>query len=132
MGIDRTIFLLELLKKKTNNKNKLTISQLIDLLEVQGHNVTRNTVKSDINSLIDSGYNIIETKARYNTSCYHYESEFSIEECRVILDSLYSNKFIKSESKTQKYKLTFSVAEIPESSVDTCEKLKREHPEFIV
>lgn len=44
----------------------------------------------------------------------------------------YSNKFIKSESKTQKYKLTFSVAEIPESSVDTCEKLKREHPEFIV
>ena len=49
MGIDRTIFLLELLKKKTNNKNKLTISQLIDLLEVQGHNVTRNTVKSDIN-----------------------------------------------------------------------------------
>ena len=45
MGIDRTIFLLELLKKKTNNKNKLTISQLIDLLEVQGHNITRNTVK---------------------------------------------------------------------------------------
>ena len=99
MGIDRTIFLLELLKKKTNNKNKLTISQLIDLLEVQGHNVTRNTVKSDINSLIDSGYNIIETKARYNTSCYHYESEFSIEECRVILDSLYSNKFIKNDYK---------------------------------
>ena len=99
MGIDRTIFLLELLKKKTNNKNKLTISKLIDLLKIQGYNVTRNTVKSDINLLIDNGYNIIETKARYNTSCYHYESEFSIEECRVILDSLYSNKFIRNDYK---------------------------------
>ena len=99
MGIDRTIFLLELLKKKTNNKNKLTISKLIDLLKIQGYNVTRNTVKSDINLLIDNGYNIIETKARYNTSCYHYESEFSIEECRVILGSLYSNKFIRNDYK---------------------------------
>ena len=99
MGIDRTIFLLELLKKKTNNKNKLTISQLIDLLEIQGYNVTRNTVKSDINLLIDNGYNIIETKCRSNTSCYYYESEFSVEECRIILDSLYSNKFIRNNYK---------------------------------
>ena len=99
MGIDRTIFLLELLKKKTNNKNKLTISKLIDLLKIQGYNVTRNTVKSDINLLIDNGYNIIETKCRSNTSCYYYESEFSVEECRIILDSLYSNKFIRNDCK---------------------------------
>lgn len=99
MGIDRTIFLLELLKKKTNNKNKLTISKLIDLLKIQGYNVTRNTVKSDINLLIDNGYNIIETKCRSNTSCYYYESEFSVEECRIILDSLYSNKFIRNNYK---------------------------------
>ena len=99
MGIDRTIFLLELLKKKTNNKNKLTISKLIDLLKIQGYNVTRNTVKSDINLLIDNGYNIIETKCRSNTSRYYYESEFSVEECRIILDSLYSNKFIRNNYK---------------------------------
>ena len=113
MGIDRTIFLLELLKKKTNNKNKLTISKLIDLLKIQGYNVTRNTVKSDINLLIDNGYNIIETKARYNTSCYHYESEFSIEECRVILDSLYSNKFIRNDYKRNiKEKILFNISYI--------------------
>ena len=99
MVTQRILFILEILKKKTNNKNKFTINQLIELLENEGYNVTRNTVRSDINSLIDNGYNIIETKARYNTSCYHYESEFSIEECRVILDSLYSNKFIKNDYK---------------------------------
>lgn len=99
MRLRRAVFLLEILKKKTNNSNKLTINELIEELKNEGYNVTRNTVKSDINSLIDSGYNIIETKARYNTSCYHYESEFSIEECRVILDSLYSNKFIRNDYK---------------------------------
>lgn len=130
MGIDRTIFLLELLKKKTNNKNKLTISKLIDLLKIQGYNVTRNTVKSDINLLIDNGYNIIETKCRSNTSCYYYESEFSVEECRIILDSLYSNKFIRNNYKRKiKEKILSNISYIDRSvlrnsviteAIDTC------------
>lgn len=99
MGIDRIIVLLEILKKRTNSTNKLTIKELIERLKNEGYNVTRNTVKSDINSLIDAGYNIIETKCRSNTSCYYYESEFSVEECRIILDSLYSNKFIRNDYK---------------------------------
>ena len=54
MGIDRIIVLLEILKKRTNNTNKLTINELIERLKNEGYNVTRNTVKSDINSLIDA------------------------------------------------------------------------------
>lgn len=99
MRLRRVVFLLEILKRRTNNTNKLTINELIERLKNEGYNVTRNTVKSDINSLIDAGYNIIETKCRSNTSCYYYESEFSVEECRVILDSLYSNKFIRNNYK---------------------------------
>lgn len=99
MSVERVLLLGEILKKKTNNTNKLTIKELIERLKNEGYNVTRNTVKSDINSLIDAGYNIIETKCRSNTSCYYYESEFSIEECRIILDSLYSNKFIRNDYK---------------------------------
>lgn len=99
MRLRRAVFLLEILKKKTNNSNKLTINELIEELKNEGYNVTRNTVKSDINSLIDARYNIIETKCRSNTSCYYYENEFTIEECRIILDSLYSNKFIRNDYK---------------------------------
>lgn len=99
MSVQRVIVLLEILKKNTNNTNKLTINELIEILKNEGYNVTRNTVKSNIISLIDAGYNIIETKCRSNTSCYHYESEFSIEECRIILDSLYNNKFIRNDYK---------------------------------
>ena len=99
MSVVRALLIGEILKKNTNNTNKITINELIEILKNEGYNVTRNTVKSDINSLIDTGYNIIETKCRSNTSCYYYESEFSVEECRIILDSLYSNKFIRNNYK---------------------------------
>lgn len=99
MSVIRALLIYEILKKNTNNINKLTINELMDELKSEGYNVTRNTVKSDINSLIDARYNIIEEKCRSNTSCYYYESEFTIEECRIILDSLYSNKFIRNDYK---------------------------------
>lgn len=99
MSVIRALLICEILKKNTNNINKLTINELMDELKSKGYNVTRNTVRSDINSLVDAGYNIIETKCRSNTSCYYYESEFTIEECRIILDSLYSNKFIRNDYK---------------------------------
>lgn len=97
----RVLVLLEILKKKTNIINKFTIKELIEILKNEGYDVTRNTVRSDINLLIDAGYNIVETKCISNTSCYYYESEFSVEECRIILDSLYSNKFIRSNYKRE-------------------------------
>ena len=54
MRLRRVVFLLEILKRRTNNTNKLTINELIERLKNEGYNVTRNTVKSDINSLIDA------------------------------------------------------------------------------
>ena len=99
MSVIRALLIYEILKKNTNNINKLTINELMDELKSEGYNVTRNTVRSDINLLIDAKYNIIEEKCRSNTSCYYYESEFTIEECRIILDSLYSNKFIRNDYK---------------------------------
>ena len=62
MGLVRALLIGKILKKKTNNTDKLTINELIERLKIEGYNVTRNTVKSDINLLIDAGYNIIETK----------------------------------------------------------------------
>ena len=116
MSVVRALLICEILKKNTNNTNKLTINELIERLKNEGYNVTRNTVKSDINSLIDAGYNIIETKCRSNTSCYYYESEFSVEECRIILDSLYSNKFIRNDCKRKiKEKILSNISYIDRS-----------------
>lgn len=99
MSVIRTLLIAKILREGTNKNITVTVNKIIEELKKDGIEVTRNTVKSDISSLINAGYNIVETKARSNTSCYHYESEFSIEECRIILDSLYSNKFIRNDYK---------------------------------
>lgn len=101
MSLSRTLKLLNIFKEKTNSNNKLTINDLIEYLKDEGYNnVSRNTIRSDINKLIDNGYNIIEEKCRYNTSCYFIESMFSVEESRIILDSIFSNKFINNDIRS--------------------------------
>lgn len=101
MAIDRTLQVLRILQEKTDKNNALTIKEIINILDGEGECVTRNTVRSDINLLIAQGFTIKEIKCRSNTSCYYYKSEFSKEECRIILDSIYSNKFLKNENKNK-------------------------------
>jgi len=101
MAINRALLVLNILKENTNEDTGLSIKEIITILKDSGYNVTRNTVRSDISSLIDEGFNIRETKGRSNISYFHYSSEFSVEECRIILDSINSNKFIKRNIKNK-------------------------------
>lgn len=99
MSIQRTLLVAKILKEKTDINHELTTKELINYLSEEGYKVTRNTIISDINSLIESGEKIVISKCSSNRNCYYYESQFSIEECRIILDSIYSNKFINSKYK---------------------------------
>ena len=97
----RTLLVAKILKEKTDINNKLTIKELINYLNEEGYKATRNTIIADIKCLIESGEKIIISKCSSNRKCYYYESQFSIEECRIILDSIYSNKFINSKDKKE-------------------------------
>lgn len=101
MSVKRTLLVAKILKEKTDINNKLTTKELINYLNEEGYKVTRNTITEDINSLIESGEKIVISKCSSNRKCYYYESQFSIEECRIILDSIYSNKFINSKYKEE-------------------------------
>ena len=101
MSMKRTLLVAKILKEKTDINNKLTIKELINYLNEEGYKATRNTIIADIKCLIESGEKIIISKCSSNRKCYYYESQFSIEECRIILDSIYSNKFINSKDKKE-------------------------------
>lgn len=98
---DRTLQILKILKEKTDESNALTIKEIINILEKNEEFVTRNTVRTDINALISQGFKIVEKKCKSNTSCFYFKSEFSKEECRIILDSIYANKFLKIRDKNK-------------------------------
>lgn len=99
MTIGRTLLVAKILKERTNKRNPTTLTKLMEYLECEGYTVTRNTVKADISDLMDNGYRIVEFKGRHNVSNYYIEEDFSLEECRIILDAVNSNKFVRSELK---------------------------------
>ncbi len=99
MSNSRTYLVGKILKESTNIKSKITVNDIRSRLLDEGINVTRNTIKSDINDLISVGYKITEEKGRHNNSYYYIENDFSIEECRVILNAVNCNKFIKKDVK---------------------------------
>lgn len=118
MAIGRTLLVLNILKEKTNEDICLSIKDLINFLKDYGYTATRNTIRYDINSLITEGFNIIEKKGRSNTSYFYYKNEFSIEECRIILDSIYSNKFIKNNLKNKiEYKILDNISFLDKSKL---------------
>lgn len=99
MSKNRTYLVGKILKESTNSKEKITINNILEQLLDEGIKVTRNTIKADIAALINVGYKIQEAKGEHNTSYYYIENDFSIEECRVILNAVNSNKFIKNDIK---------------------------------
>jgi predicted DNA-binding transcriptional regulator YafY len=99
---DKRIFeVLKILKEKSNKDNKLTINEIISYLSYKNYSSSRNTIKKDIDVLMEAGCNIIKSNCIHNTGCYYYGNNFSIEEIRIILDALYSNKFIKLSKKNE-------------------------------
>ncbi|MGM9973636.1 MAG: helix-turn-helix transcriptional regulator [Clostridiaceae bacterium] len=96
----KVLIVLRLFKENSNKDNKLSVSNIIELLEKENIKASRNTVKEYINILMEAGYDIVESKGRSNISYYYLKSEFSLEELRIVLDGIYSNKFITREYKT--------------------------------
>ncbi len=95
----RVLYILKIFMDKTDKDKRLSVSQLMSILQGEGFSASRNTVKEDIRTLIEAGYRLVESKARSNVSYYYLESEFTFEELKIILDGIYSNKFITPEVK---------------------------------
>lgn len=102
MDIDaklRPLFLLQILKERTDEDNYLTTTQLCDILKREyGLDTHRTTLKSDIEVLQRAGYSIDERRSTQNQ--YRFiEREFEVAELKTIIDAVASSKFI-AEGKT--------------------------------
>ena len=101
MDIDaklRPLFLLQILKERTDEDNYLTTTQLCDILKREyGLDTHRTTLKSDIEVLQRAGYSIDERRSTQNQ--YRFiEREFEVAELKTIIDAIAegkSNELIK-------------------------------------
>jgi len=100
MDIDaklRPLYLLQILKERTDEDNYLTTTQLCDILKRNyGMDTHRTTIKGDIEVLQRAGFSVDERRSTQNQ--YRYiERDFEIPELKMIIDAIASSKFIAEE-----------------------------------
>ena len=113
MDIDaklRPLFLLQILKERTDEDNYLTTTQLCDILKREyGLDTHRTTLKSDIEVLQRAGYSIDERRSTQNQ--YRFiEREFEVAELTTIIDAVASSKFIAEGESNELIKKLTSLA----------------------
>lgn len=113
MDIDaklRPLFLLQILKERTDEDNYLTTTQLCDILKREyGLDTHRTTLKSDIEVLQRAGYSIDERRSTQNQ--YRFtEMEFEVAELKTIIDAVASSKFIAEGKSNELIKKLTSLA----------------------
>lgn len=101
----RPLYLLKILKEKTDDEHPLSTSQLCSVLKNDyGIDTFRTTIKSDIEILQRAGYGIQIVRSSQNL--YNYiDRDFDIPELKLLIDAVMSSKFItkkKSDLLTKK------------------------------
>lgn len=97
MDIDaklRPLYLLQILKERTDEEHYLTTTELCDILKREyGLDTHRTTLKSDVEVLQRAGYSIDERRSAQNQ--YRFITrEFEIAELKAVIDAVASAKFI--------------------------------------
>lgn len=106
----RPLYLMQILKERTDEDNYLTTTQLCDILKRNyGLDTHRTTIKSDIEVLQRAGFSVDERRSSQNQ--YHYiDREFEIAELKIIIDAIASSKFITEEKSIELIKKVTALA----------------------
>ena len=100
----KLLYLKDILEKYSDEDHKLTIKQIIELLEQNGISAERKSLYDDIECLIYYGLDIVIEKSDAN---YYFigERNFELPELKLLVDSVQSSKFLtekKSHSLIKK------------------------------
>lgn len=97
---NKILLLKEFFETQTNEDNAVTVAEIVDYMAGYGISCERKTVYDDINTLIESGMDIV-TRRRGHANDYYLASRlFQTEELYILADAVSSCKFLtKRKSK---------------------------------
>lgn len=102
----KILYVMRLLYEETDERNGLTVKDIINSLEKMGVNAERKSVYDDIETLCDYGMDIEKRKGAGGAVSYHLMSrEFELAELKLLVDAVQASKFItrkKSEELINK------------------------------
>lgn len=92
------LYILEILKKYSDENHLLTQAEIINkLYSIYGMECERKSISSNIDLLIDFGYDII----KQSNGCYLASREFETSEIQFLIDAIFSSKSINSNHSKQ-------------------------------
>ena len=96
----RTLYLLDVMLKRTNEEHLLNASQLCSILENEyGISADRRTIYSEMEILKKYGLDVIQKKGK-NPGYYIGSRVFELSELKLLVDAVQSSKFI-TEKKSK-------------------------------
>lgn len=85
--------ILEILRQDSDEEHPLSTSELCSKLNEQGIICDRRVLATDINQLIENGYDIIRVKER-STKYFIADRNFDVPELRILMDAVQAASFI--------------------------------------
>lgn len=96
---EKILAIIDILRELSDEEHPLTAGQIMNELNRCGLSAERKAIYSDIDLLIDKGYDIVKNPAPAK-GYYLGERDFQLAEARLLIDAVQSAQFI-TESKTE-------------------------------
>ena len=98
---ERILKIREVFERETDENHELSLKDIVKRLRsIYGpdYTVGEKAIKSDINSLINSGYNLIKNKDEIGRIFYsRQDREFEVYQLRILIDAISSARFINQK-----------------------------------
>lgn len=92
---DRILLLLQTLQKQSDDETWLTTADLRAVLEAEGYECSIRTLRKEIQSIIDSGYNIEIQESEGQSTKYAWKArKWTAPELQILIDAVSSAQFI--------------------------------------
>ena len=115
----RLIHLYRYLMKNTDEEHQATTNDLVEYLRQEDANVSRKTVRDDLDVLAEEGIDIVVTKSFYN-SYFVGSRTFEVPEIKLLADAVAANRTISREKKEEIIRKLLSML-----SVHQAEKIEK-------
>ena len=98
----RILFLLKYLKENTDEERSISSSELRKMFKAQGMNISAPTLRDDITTLIEAGYDINVEEVNGIATWYKFlDRDWSASEIQILIDAVASSQFITKEKSRQ-------------------------------
>lgn len=90
----KLLYIIKILQEKTNENCGITTGDLILELEKYGIKAERKSIYTDIEALLNFGYDIVHSKTKENGGYRLVSREFELAELKLLVDAVQASKFI--------------------------------------